>query len=237
MKIFNSLTSFGQHLRRCHKDHIDDENLGNGNVDNSITTGQVHNQNASFKTPATDMYLDETVNFKDQFRQLLFKVQAKYGYLNVVETGMRDFIDELCTHFARKIEVIIDSLPSSGVAIVKPQLQRLAEELKSVHPLCIEVGSYKKQVEFLKENQNLVVPVEQTSSAFRYEMKVDKVTAKLLQTPVANTYHYVPILETIRSVYKYAHMELNKQPHAAENFMVDFRDGKTFADNAFFRQN
>lgn len=205
MEIFDSVTSFGQHLRMCHKDHVDDVTLVNGNIDNSITTGQVCKQHVSLGTPETDMNLGGTVDFKDQFRQLLFKVQANYGYLNVVEKGVRDFIDELCTHFAKKIEVIIGNLPGSGVAIVKPQLQNLAEKLKSAHPLSMEVGSYKKQVEFLNENQNLVVPVEQTSSAFRYEMKVDKATAKLLQIPVANTYHYVPIHETIRSGYNYAH--------------------------------
>lgn len=75
--------------------------------------------------------------------------------------------------------------------------------------------------------------MEQTTSAFRYEMIVDDVTSKLLQVPVANAYIYIPIHETIRTVYRHAHMELNKELHAAENFMVDFWDGRNFANSEF----
>jgi hypothetical protein len=77
----------------------------------------------------------------------------------VVETVMGDLIVEIAF-----IQLIADS---GGVTMVKPQLHEAAEELRSVLALWAEIWSYKKQVSFLTDHQNLVLPFEQITSAFR----------------------------------------------------------------------
>lgn len=87
------------------------------------------------QSPKRDIKMNDTVNLQDRFRQLLFKAQAKHGYLSVMEVGMRDFIEELCSHFADKVTLHADSWHDAGVTKVKSQLHQVTDERNSVYPL------------------------------------------------------------------------------------------------------
>jgi hypothetical protein len=149
MTVFSSLQSFGQRLHRKHASCA----AHNSMCDNDITSPSFSEQAIVCNDNCTANNSDETSlkSFEHVFRQLLFKIESQHGYMEIVRDGVCDLVNEICCHFASKLQSIACDLLAKDISSSKQKLPSVVQEMKSIAPLCKDIGGYRQQVHFLKK--------------------------------------------------------------------------------------
>ena len=208
MRYFNNLSSLSTHLCRKHKLTSTDVSFMDQKSINTETQNLSHENEINEEVEEPDNIA--VIDFKEQLRQLLFKVHSTHGYLDIIQEGFTDLLVGLCLTFSNKLKIVANNLNKVQISTTRTELETVIQEIDSVKPILKEVGNFQQQLKYLKNHMKFVEPIGRLISV-RYESRVDKETGKICQFPVPNTYQYIPIHQTIRFIYGYMNDTLKKQ--------------------------
>lgn len=207
MRTFDNLKSLGQHIRRSHpvsstvgsflSDYCNrpEPDACDGQIDGST----------DFVIQQTDSHVD----LKQEIAHIVLQTQVKMGQSNLVSDGFKEILTTVRDHFTQKVQQVIDSLQSPQVD-PKPLLSDIMVNLETLPSVVQEVSTVYSRNKFLSTNMSMVQAVE-FQLGTHYENRQNKQTGQIQQMPVADTFQYVPILETMQFVHKF--IPLNSLQH------------------------
>jgi len=230
--FFCTYSGFKKHLIRLHRDTV------STNTVNSMDT-QIIDEPSTSNAVSTDIPVTTNVSVdKHNLVNMCCSVVAQLQSSGVAESTIQSMVgsmEELVNniHSQTRDSVLNCTSEMQGTDFEK-KLDSCFEQLQN--PFSV-LNTRAKRQKYFKEKWEIVEPVEYVLGV-RFDVRRDRTTGVYNQIPVTDKFVYVPILGTLKSMFKNSEIcECFLQAkQEEEGFFKDICDGSYFKKNDLFCQ-
>lgn len=156
---------------------------------------------------------------------------AAESTVQMMVESMEAIVTDLHRHAKETILKSTSELKDTGF------LKKIEEGFDELDNPFTDFNTQRKRQKFFEEKWELVEPVEYVLGV-RFDVRKDKTTGVYCQVPITDKFVYVPILGTLKSLFKNSEIcEAFLQPKQNEKGIYrDICDGSHFQSNALFSQ-
>ena len=231
-RFFNSFSGLRKHLNKCHV---------NSACDVIVETEPPHCQSVLDSTnanPAEETYEVESepalssehlVNSCASVISDLKAAGVAQSVVNSFVTSMEDIVQEIHEHAKESViqGVFRDQRDTETCKNVEGCFNQLENPFTALN-------SDYKQSKFITSKWETVEPVELVIGS-RFDSRLNKNTGTYDQVVVRDKFMYVPILSTLKSIFKSEHArEMLKSPNISDSKLRDICDGSFFNTHPLF---
>jgi hypothetical protein len=201
-------------------------------VINQCVTEQDESHNASDSDSWGIDKSDLQNDLKQDIAHVILRAQMKMGQSNLVSDGIKEVLLTIKDHFVPKLNAVMDKLP---VGDPKELLSEVVESIETLPNVICDVSTVYARNKLLCNEMGMVKPVD-CHLGTHYENRYSKENGCMQKVPVADTFQYVSILDTIMFVLKF--LPLNSlQQQSARDCLTEYCDGDRYNSSSFFQAN
>lgn len=233
-RTYHNFNSYARHLNRDHPQGL--PNTQDTNISFSDTPLDFSPPLCSDETHETDMDLsqDSTYNYQQCAAEFAAQIySSSNSTLTDVQrniTCTKELLSRVLDRLQEKTASLLKShnIPSNDMAV-----QNLMEEFESGRKMFEEIDTNHKMTKYFSDNMSLVKPRE---IFLGHRSDTERKHGVLSQTLVADTCQYIPILDTLRSLFENAQLQTfcSQSNLSTDGKMYDYCDGIRFRDHQLY---
>ena len=229
---FSSYSGFRRHLINIHS--LSDNTCVSPETPSSHESQQHNNsQCLNDETPSTSSQIIEagpsvSTHNKDMCASIIAKLLGS-GVPNTVVLSTIENLEEFVGDLQSNIQdQVLNILPADN-----PSRSAIEELFKSMDNPFSQLNSDSKWKKYFREKWDIVQPV-QLRLGVRYDSRRNTKTGNYEQVPINDKFIYVPILKTLKFIFKNENICEMMQTCAQSDKYDDFCDGSYFKNHPLF---
>ncbi|XP_023821499.1 uncharacterized protein LOC101158135 isoform X1 [Oryzias latipes] len=236
---FSTYSGFKKHLETVHRDKLQSGNSANLEPFEATSFNDTTEVNSADETLRSEAGCSENSgsspqkeNVKIICTSIIAKLQGSGMANSAVSTIISD-MQELTTEMQSQIKVeVLSALPPDNP--IRPSLEKTFDKFENPF---LSFNTETKRVKYFKNKWGIVEPVD-IMLGVRFDNRKNKQTGTYDQVPVKDTFVYIPILETIKFIWRNSEIcKLLKHHHFSKtNVLEDFCDGSYFKAHPLFSE-
>lgn len=237
--MFGTFSGFRKHLNTKHTEHIDRQ------VDtdvNSSSAGELMKANVDDTATSVTANVDEIATTSELLRKSNRSTLDMCASA-VAQLRAAGLSQSSVNHFVSSMEEVVFEIQSQAKDVALQCLSSQDTEIKNKIEQSLEklenpftpLNSEAKRNKHFTEKWGNVMPVEKVLGT-RFDSRRNKATGMYDQVIVTDKFAYVPILETLRAVFKNPELADMFRPRyiPKEGLYADLRDATYFKENPLF---
>ncbi|XP_028977254.2 uncharacterized protein LOC109615529 [Esox lucius] len=230
--VYHSFSGLRKHLSKCcaiDRSHLDyGESSSNANSISLGDVGVLPNQNSTC----------ESVLPKTNIENSCATVVAELKVVGVAETtinyvvsALEEVVGDVYSQTQESVKKSL-SLEEPIKSLVESQIDQCFEKMQNPF---VALNTESKRMQYFSDKWGKIDPVEYVLGT-RFATRRNRTIGTFAQTIVKDKFVYIPIIETIQSIYKHPNIKdmMMRDSQQIPNFLYDIQDGELFKNHALF---
>ena len=230
--VYQSFSGLRKHLIKCFaNDNLSFDDSECSTTNNSISLGDT--DVLPTQSLPCDAVLQER-NILNSCATLLAELKVAgvaEATINYAVSALQEVVRDIHSHTQEALKNSL-ALEEPIKSVVESQIDECFE--KVINPFVV-LNSESKRMVYFSEKWGKIDPVEFVLGT-RFATRLNRTTRTFLQTTVKDKFMYIPILETLKSIYNHPNIKdmLIRDPKQSQHLLYDIQDGEFFKDHALF---